>query len=70
LPTESEATVVVFDIAGRVVRTLAGGMQAAGESNLIWDLADNFGHPVGAGMYLMQARLADRTFVKRLVVTR
>ncbi len=69
LPTESEATVVVFDIAGRVVRTLASGMQAAGENDLIWDLADNYGHPVSAGMYLMHARLADRTFVKRLVVT-
>ena len=56
--------------AGRVVRTLASGMQSSGETALFWDLADNLGHPVGAGVYLMHARLADRTFVKRLVVTR
>ena len=70
LPTESDVAIVVYDISGRIVRTLARGMQSAGQSDLLWDLGDDMGHPVGSGMYLMRARLADRTFVKRVVVAR
>lgn len=70
LPTEANVVVSVFDISGRLVRTLANGMEPAGNRDLIWDLGDNFGHPVSSGMYLMRAQLADRTFVKRLIVSR
>jgi hypothetical protein len=69
LPTEAEIAIVVFDVTGRLVRTLARGPQPAGQGDLIWDLGDDQGHPVSAGMYLMRARLANQTFIKRVVVT-
>jgi hypothetical protein len=69
LPTEAEIAIVVFDVTGRLVRTLARGPHAAGQGDLIWDLGDDLGHPVSAGMYLMRARLANQTFIKRVIVT-
>ncbi|HYM80005.1 MAG TPA: FlgD immunoglobulin-like domain containing protein [Candidatus Limnocylindria bacterium] len=70
LPVDTEVHVQAFDIAGRLVRTLGRGMMPAGHADMIWDLNDNAGRPVHAGIYLVLGRLGDRTFVKRLIVTR
>ena len=42
---------------------------AAGQGEVTWDLHDDGGHAVAAGVYLVRARLGDRTWVSRLVVT-
>jgi hypothetical protein len=43
----------VFDAAGRLVRTLFSGHQAAGEHTLDWDLSGAGGQRVGAGLYFV-----------------
>jgi len=70
LPQAMDASVDVFDVTGRLVRSLARGYQEAGERELAWNLTDNFGNPVHAGVYMMLARLGSRTFVRRVAVTR
>jgi len=44
---------VVFDAAGRRVRTLFSEQQAAGEHSLVWDLADANGRRVRAGVHFV-----------------
>jgi hypothetical protein len=41
----------VFNVAGRLVRTLADGPFAAGRHRRIWDGTDGRGNPVAAGVY-------------------
>ena len=55
LPADGEVRVEVFDVAGRLVRTLASGRWPAGTNAVTWDGRDAQGHPVSAGLYLVRA---------------
>lgn len=70
LPAAGTVDVRAYDISGRLVRTLLSRPQPAGRSTLSWDLRDDDDRALGAGMYLVRARLGDRTFVRRVTVTR
>jgi hypothetical protein len=48
------ASVRVFDVAGRTVRTLLEGVQPAGERVLAWDGRDDGGTALSAGVYLLR----------------
>ncbi len=60
----------VFDAMGRLVRTVASGERAAGRGDLSWDLRDDRGSPVGAGLYFARARIGSKAWTSRLVVVR
>jgi hypothetical protein len=70
LPVRGQVRLEVMDVQGRRVRTLADGVFGAGRYAHGWDLRDERGHPVGAGVYL--ARLSGRagTVTRRFVVMR
>jgi hypothetical protein len=70
LPAAGAVDVQAYDVTGRHVRTLMDGSQPAGHQTLVWDLRDDGGRPLGAGVYLVRARLGDRTFVRRVLVGR
>ena len=57
----------IYDVNGRLVRTLANAWLPAGQYTLAWDGADDHGVPVRPGVYLSQLRLADAVLSKRLV---
>ena len=70
LPRAAPVQVDVFDIMGRHVRMLASGVLAAGRAELTWDLRDDEGREVATGIYLVHARLEDRTWKERIAVVR
>jgi hypothetical protein len=70
LPEPAEVQVDAFSIAGRHVRRLAGGRWAAGPGDIAWDLRDDAGNQVAAGIYLVRARLGETLLTKRVVVIR
>jgi hypothetical protein len=70
LPRESDVSVDAFDVTGRHVRTLMSGHHAAGENTLVWDLRDDQNHALTPGVYLVRARLAGQTYVRRVIVQR
>lgn len=51
LPQAGEATVRVFDTAGRLVRTLGPASFPAGDASLHWDGQDEQGRGVNSGVY-------------------
>jgi subtilisin family serine protease len=62
LPAEGWASLAIFDVAGRRVRTLVEGTLAAGPNLVRWDGRDDSGAPVTAAVYF--ARLASRGVVR------
>jgi hypothetical protein len=64
------ASVRIVDVAGRTLRTLVDGPLAPGTRTLEWNLADDAGRVVPAGMYFVRARTAGSTFTQRLIVVR
>jgi hypothetical protein len=51
LPVPTGVSLRVLDVAGRTVRTLAGGHQSAGSHQVSWDGTDDASRPVAAGVY-------------------
>jgi flagellar hook assembly protein FlgD len=64
------AQVALYDIQGRLVRTLAQGTFPAGVQTVTWDGGDNAGRPVGAGVYFLRAVSAGERTELKLVVLR
>jgi DNA-binding beta-propeller fold protein YncE len=62
------ARVDVFDLGGRRVRALLDERRSAGSSEVRWDLKDDRGAVVPAGVYLVRARAAGKEVTKRAVV--
>ena len=54
--------VKVFDVSGRLVRTLADRQFAAGRHSLTWDGADSQGRQVARGVYFTQVKYVNSKF--------
>lgn len=63
-----EATLELFDIHGRRVRTLLRGTQAAGLHAVPFDGRDAGGHRLNAGLYLIRLRVAETVRTRRMLV--
>jgi hypothetical protein len=57
----------IYDVGGRLVRTLENAWLPAGQYTLAWDGADDHGDAVRPGVYLSQLKIADTVLSKRLV---
>jgi len=64
--------VKVFDVSGRLVRTLVDRRFAPGRHTLTWDGADDGGRQVARGVYFTQLRSVERNVVeaKKLTILR
>ncbi len=70
LPAPGHATLAVYDIAGRKVRTLVSGPMTAGEHAVAWDGRDDGGKPVASGVYLTRLVAGERVATGRMALVR
>ncbi len=72
MPVSDRATVRVFDVSGRRIRTLADREFEAGEHVVSWDGTDDGGRAVARGVYFTRVSFARSGFqeVKKLTVLR
>jgi len=60
LSTRQPATIEVYDLNGRLVRTLRSGTLEAGAHSLVWDGMDDLDRPAAGGVYFVRLRTAGR----------
>jgi hypothetical protein len=70
LPREASVTLTIYDAGGRQVRRMVSGTRPAGEHVARWDLCDEAGHPVGAGLFFVKLEAGGRTFARRIATLR
>jgi hypothetical protein len=70
LPASARVRLDVFDIAGRLVRTLLDGPIGSGEHIVAWDGQDRAGRLVESGVYLYRFRSDRGNAVRRAVILR
>jgi hypothetical protein len=58
----------VYDVSGRVVRTLIDGERTAGMHSVVWDLEDGSGSTVPAGLYHVRLRAPGFTAARSVMV--
>ena len=66
LPRDAPVSLEVFDVTGRLVRTLANESMAAGAYEVSWNGADNSGQQVAAGVYLYRLRAGSFEATRRM----
>ncbi|HMB71479.1 MAG TPA: FG-GAP-like repeat-containing protein, partial [bacterium] len=66
----ADATVRVYDTAGRMVRTLSEGALPAGRQAVSWDGRDDSGRPVSSGVYWYKVSTADNSARGKVVLVR
>jgi hypothetical protein len=64
------ATLAIFDLAGRRVRTLFDGAGKAGWNEAAWDGNDDASRPVASGVYFYRLRTPKQVFADKMVVVR
>ena len=67
---EADASVSIFDVAGRRVRDLAGGVFAPGKYECVWDGRRQGGSPTSAGVYLVKLTVGSDVVTRKLVMHR
>lgn len=70
IPESGPVRVDLFDVSGRIVRTLFDGAMARGPHALVWDGRNAAGRDVGAGVYFYRLTAGAATSTRRAVLTR
>jgi uncharacterized repeat protein (TIGR01451 family) len=65
-----EVDLNVFDVSGRLVRRVLEGKKSTGLYTTSWDLRDDSGGPVAAGVYFYRLRVGKDQRIARLLVIR
>jgi hypothetical protein len=59
LAAAAEVQLAVYDVRGRLVRTLSSGQRDSGEHAVLWDSRDSRGRQVPAGTYFGRLRVGE-----------
>jgi len=70
LVTRGEVRLTVYNIQGRLIRTLVAGSHPAGEHEVAWDGTDEYGIDVAAGVYLYRLRSGELEETRKMILLR
>jgi photosystem II stability/assembly factor-like uncharacterized protein len=68
LPRAMPARLLVYDVAGRAVRTLLNGIQEAGEHRVTWDGKNDSQSRVGRGIYLYRLEAGGTCRTRKMML--
>jgi hypothetical protein len=68
VPEACRVDLEVFDLSGRLVRTLISEERRAGEQRVSWNGIDQAGLPVASGVYFYRLRAGGRALSKKMVL--
>ncbi len=70
LPSAVEVDIRVYDVSGRVVADLAGGLYTAGYHKVQWDGLDERDQRVSPGMYIYVFNAGGYSAMKKMIISR
>jgi hypothetical protein len=60
----------VYDVCGRLVRTVARGAFDAGRAEVVWNSRDSRGRAVGSGVYFARLKVGDQALSRTMTLRR
>lgn len=70
LPAAGPVSLKLYDISGRLIRTLADGSMGAGRHVRVWDRGTNAGGSASPGVYFMRLEASGRVLSRKAVIVR
>ena len=68
LPEDGLINITIYDMMGRVVKTLVNGSQTAGFKSVKWNATNDRNEPVSAGLYLYTIQAGEFRQTKKMVL--
>jgi hypothetical protein len=68
LPVPAHVRIDIYNVSGRLVRTVVDGHREAGYGRAVWDGTDTAGRKVASGVYMYEMRAGDFTSRKMMVL--
>jgi flagellar hook assembly protein FlgD len=60
----------VYDVEGRLLRTLIDGVQVAGRHTVSWDGRHENGQALASGVYFARLQVGERTLRHKLILAK
>ena len=70
LPRRGQVRIAVYDLRGRLVRTLLDGQAEAGSHRTVWDGQDRHGRAAAAGIYFVRLSGAAGDRTRKMVLAK
>ncbi|MFL2989833.1 MAG: T9SS type A sorting domain-containing protein, partial [Candidatus Neomarinimicrobiota bacterium] len=68
LPEDGLVNITIYDMMGRIVKTLVNGSQTAGYKSIQWNATNDKNEPVSAGLYLYTIQTGEFRQTKKMVL--
>ena len=68
LQQDDDISLEVYDVAGRIVKTLCEGKYQAGTHDIVWDGTNSAGETVASGLYFYKLECNEGTYSKQMVL--
>ena len=68
LPEEGLVNITIYDMMGRIVKTLVNGSQTAGFKSVQWNATNDRNEPVSAGLYLYAIQAGEFRQTKKMLL--
>jgi hypothetical protein len=70
LPTDAQASIVIYNALGQKVRTLVDEYRASGRYEVTWDGRDDLGRTIGTGVYLYRLVSGSTSVIKKMLLVK
>ena len=68
LPEDGLVNIIIYDMIGRIVKTLVNSSQTAGYKSIKWNATNDRNEPVSAGLYLYTIQAGEFRQTKKMVL--
>lgn len=68
LPEKQHIDLKIYDVSGKLVRTLVSGEEDAGYHSIVWDGKDDTGNAVNSGVYIYRIDAENYRETKRMIL--
>ncbi|MBI88518.1 MAG: hypothetical protein CMG60_00400 [Candidatus Marinimicrobia bacterium] len=68
LSENSKVNIIIYDINGKIVRTLLDAAELAGHRYITWDAKNDLGFPVATGLYFYRMRAKNFQDTKKMIL--
>ena len=68
LPERAHANLSIYNLEGKLVKTLIDGVMNEGYKRTTWDGTDSMGNPVSSGVYFCRLKSGKKVLAKKMVL--
>jgi len=68
LPNRTPISLLIYNINGKLVRTLLDKIENNGTNQVVWDGLDDNGKQIGSGIYLLQMKAGGYSSFRKLTI--